>query len=61
MLEQFLKALGKRIDYKKMAAGIVFNDLIPAAKLAAADTKETSVDDSVVGAIELLANRFLKG
>ena len=60
MLDAFIKALAKHMDYKKMAANVIFNDVLPAAKLAAADTEETSVDDSVVAAIELLAGRFLK-
>jgi len=58
-MEEFMKAIAKHLDYKVILKDVVFSHVIPAAKLAAADTKETSIDDTVVSAIELLAKKFL--
>lgn len=57
-LKKFFIGLEDYLEYDDIVKDVV-KHLILAAEKAAADTKNTKVDDQVVGAIKLLASRFL--
>ncbi len=57
-MSELFENLWKYMDKKKMAYDMLKLHVLPAAKLAAADS-ESKIDDPIVAAIELLADRFL--